>query len=166
MAKTQHCFVVRNHRMYVPPGGSRYNPVGLKVFITGFERDIERLQMLFTSLLVQCDRAMFHAPQGHNEVTEFRRGFITGFFSECTNRLELSTKVAEKKADEETDGRFLPALIDKDEMVEQAVAAKFGELRSVGSNSVNASGWNHGKGAGANADIGNARVGNRKELPQ
>ncbi|ROO90428.1 uncharacterized protein DUF2786 [Actinocorallia herbida] len=113
--------------------------------ILGFPADLDAVELLYTSLLVQADAAM---PKNGSR-RAFRESFLTSFAHHIGERL-LAAAEAETAA--ETD--LLPVLSRRDEAVDKAVDRLFPELTSVRSRRVrDAAGWAEGRRAAREADL-------------
>ncbi len=97
--------------------------------VLGFESDLAAVEVLFTSLLVQANKAMLAA--GRNDRRSRQRGFRSSFLSAYANRigqrLEASTAAEVAGADADHDGRLLPVLTARTDVIDEAVSAMFGD---------------------------------------
>ena len=120
----------------------------------GFPADLDGVEMLFTSLLVQATRAMMQAGSrtsagGRSRTRAFRQSFLTAFAARIGERLTEATGEQTTAAAAEPGGRnLLPVLAARDHAVTDLVDAMFPELvqRSLGS-VTDLEGWNSGRGA-------------------
>jgi len=158
------CRVVMGSKQF-KPGSNRRVVLGQSVWITGYEHDVERLQLTFTSLSVQCTNEMLKATKpAHVEVTEFRRAFVYGYFDRVTTRLREAHERTQTEAVEAFGGSLLPALVDKGSAVDRAYAEQWegqttrGSLDGIGSRH----GRRAGREAGDRADLGHTRFGQSK----
>lgn len=127
------------------------------VTVLGFPADIDAVELLFTSLLVQATTAMTHAGSrrdayGRSTTRSFRQSFLTAYAQRIGERLATVTKEATEQAGREMAGqvdaeRLLPVLASR----EAAVGALTDELfptlvgKSVGVS--NREGWASGRAA-------------------
>lgn len=126
----------------------------------GFPTDLDAVELLFTSLLVQATTAMMHAGSqtdhyGRSSTRSFRQSFLTAYASRIGQRLAEATGAQTSKAASEPAGRnLLPVLAVRSEAVEGAVAAMFPRLTShaVGS-ATNREGWSSGLSAADRAAL-------------
>ena len=91
--------------------------------VVGSAHDIEAVELLVTSLLVQADAAMVrHSRQsgGRARTRSFRQSFLLGYAARIGERLGRATQQA---VDARGDGRLLPALLDHAARVEAAFDA-------------------------------------------
>ncbi len=110
--------------------------VGL-VTVVGFPGDLDAVEVLFTSLLVQATRAMTQAgahrdAAGRSRTRSFRQSFLAGFAMRIGERLNQASQDATDAAVGAAGSGLLPVLASREEKVEQAVQATFGDgLRYV-----------------------------------
>lgn len=126
--------------------------------VHGYESDLDAVEMLYTSLLIQSVSAMKGetVPRGQGAV-EFRRSFLFGFAARVRERLdEVNQAVAD---DVESTGPEGPSvalvLADRRDDVEQAVAARYGRIGTLrrASKSRSLAGHQAGAAAGDRADL-------------
>lgn len=94
----------------------------------GFESDIIKTKMLYVSLLAQCVRERRTVPEYVKDIEmsqkgyiqRWRRDFSVGYASRIRERLMEVKRAEEAAADKASDGRLLPALIDKAALVQEA----------------------------------------------
>ena len=97
----------------------------------GFPADLDAVELLFTSLLVQATTAMMQAGSrtdgyGRSRTRSFRQSFLTAYASRIGQRLAEATGTQTTKAATEPAGRnLLPVLAARSEAVDEAVAAMF-----------------------------------------
>jgi hypothetical protein len=122
--------------------------------VMGFPADLDAVEMLFTSLLVQATTAMMHAgsqrdAHGRSRTRSFRQSFLTSYAQRIGERLADSAGAAQQQAAAESPGTDLvPVLAARDSAVDQAVDEMFPELtqHSVTSAS-DQEGWLRGRAA-------------------
>ena len=116
--------------------------------VVGFECDLEFVDVLYTSLLVQATSAMVAAGSqfdryGRSRTRSFRQSFLLAYAQRIGDRL----RAAETAAVEEYGEELLPVLADRSAAVDDALGAAFpGALNRVVSVS-NAAGWAAGAAA-------------------
>jgi len=160
LAEVHDCKVVLGPKEYLTRG--RYRAKGVWAWVTGYEADLFRLQAIFHSLLVQCSNEMLRATKPWTcEVTEWRRGFIHGYFSRVTRLFREKHHIDIKEADT---GRLLPILKSKVDNVEDVFKERWKSLREVSAGSVTDRGYHSGGKAAERADTGDPRIGSRKAL--
>jgi hypothetical protein len=128
--------------------------------VIGFPADLDAVELLFTSLLVQATTAMMQAGSrtdgyGRSQTRSFRKSFLTGYASRISQRLAEATGAQTTKAATEPAGRnLLPVLAARSEAVEQTVAAMFPEMTHHVVRSVtHTEGWFSGLGAADRATL-------------
>ncbi|MEO3870174.1 DUF2786 domain-containing protein [Nonomuraea sp. B12E4] len=123
---------------------------GQRVHVFGFAADLERADLLATSLLLQMASglARVHPPADVAGVRAYRRSWLLGFTDEVYRLL----CAAESRAAEAGTGAAL-VLADRRAEVERAVADRYPRVRmSVPRTS--GTGYRHGVAAGRRADLG------------
>jgi Protein of unknown function (DUF2786) len=128
--------------------------------VIGFPADLDSVELLFTSLLVQATTAMMQAGSridgyGRSSTRSFRQSFLTGYASRIGQRLAEATGAQTTKAATEPAGRnLLPVLAARNEAVDEAVTAMFPELTNhvVGS-FTHREGWLSGLSAADHAAL-------------
>ncbi len=98
------------------------------VTLLGFEADLVAVELLFTSLLVQANRAMLAAGREDRRARQrgFRSSFLSAYAVRIGQRLEACTADQVSAADADEGGRLLPVLAARDDAVEDAVEKMFG----------------------------------------
>ncbi len=132
--------------------------------VVGFRSDLEAVEMLFTSLLVQVTgAALAHGSVvdefGRNRTASFRRAFILGFAERIGRRFAENRQRAATAATATHGSSVLPVLAARDDEVERAVAEAFPRTGTMRTSASNTAGYSAGYRAGARADIGGRRVG-------
>lgn len=146
-----------------------------RILLCGYESDVERVEMLYTSLLVQATRAMNHPDTKADKPdcihgTAFNRAFLLGFSDEIDLRLKEANIAASSDHEASAgDGRSVAlVLADRAQDAEDFVFKRYGKVGKARSSAPAASytGLTAGGMAGRRADIGTDRRvnGNRKEL--
>ena len=126
----------------------------------GFPADLDAVELLFTSLLVQATTAMMHAGSrtdgsGRSRTRSFRQSFLTAYASRIGHRLAETAGTQTTKAAAEPAGRnLLPVLAARSEAVDEAVAAMFPAMTNHVMGSVtNGDGWFSGLSAADRAAL-------------
>jgi hypothetical protein len=129
------------------------------VTIFGFAADIEVVELLFTSLLVQATSAMTKASQGPGSYSDasFRRAFLIGYAHRINERLESARAAAVGEAEEDLGTSVDLVLAGRNEQVDALVKNTFGKLKATRSRRVDAAGFTAGDAAAAKADLGTRR---------
>jgi Protein of unknown function (DUF2786) len=131
----------------------------------GFASDLERVDLLYTSLLVQASYGLASAPvPRHENVAAYRRSWLIGFTSAVVGRLRAaeSRAAAAAEADARAEGASVGesvalVLADRSVRVDAAVSEAYPRLRSAGPRLLRGSGASRGYAAGERADLGAGR---------
>ncbi|TQF74015.1 DUF2786 domain-containing protein [Rhodococcus spelaei] len=118
--------------------------------VVGSPVDLEQVEMLFTSLLVQATRAMRTEGEKGSRSTPFRKAFLFGFAVRIGQRLTEAGKAATAQAVVESEVEYrdlLPILANRAEAVQAEVARLFGPMREMTCSAVDAGGWHAGRSA-------------------
>ena len=131
--------------------------------VLGHRSDLEVVEVLFTSLLLQATNVMLAqgsviSDWGTNRTRAFRHAFLVGFATTVGQRLEQSRPDATTEADRNPEANVLPVLADRSHRVDEAVAAAFPRLGSFSTSISDGEGLLAGRNAGHRADIGHRRV--------
>ncbi|GAA4585266.1 hypothetical protein BJY16_002970 [Actinoplanes octamycinicus] len=119
--------------------------------VFGFDADIDAVELLYTSLLVQANRAMTRdePAKGKARVKAFRRSFLIAYAARIGERLRQA-------ADREYAGHgdLLPVLRDRDLQVRAAMEKVFPRtVRARGSRVDSLEGWESGRAAADEARL-------------
>jgi hypothetical protein len=123
--------------------------------VFGFDADIDAVEMLYTSLLLQANRAMARAEPaggkaGKSRLKTFRRSFLVAFAVRIGERLAGTAEAAGAAAQ----ANVLPVLADRDEQVREAMHRVFPRTtRARGSRVDSIEGWDSGVEAADRAGI-------------
>lgn len=122
------------------------------VTLIGEPRDLDTVELLTASLLVQATRAMTasgsHVTRsGRSRTRSFRQSFLVAYASRIGERLRETNEQAEAEADAGHSGTLLPVLARRDDAVSAAFAAMFPELVHRGISATNAAGYGAGRAA-------------------
>jgi hypothetical protein len=139
---------------------------GTVLHVFGYASDIERAEMLWTSLLVQQQRALARyqvsARARGNAAKADRRSFLLGFNFAVVARVQAAEERAAEQAEaaDRPEGGTSTALVlaDRSLVVNAQVNAEYPRLRSSRV-TYSGSGYGEGRAAGQKADIGGAKVG-------
>lgn len=127
----------------------------------GHASDLERAELLFTSLLVQAWTGVQRAPVPWREsAAAYRRSWLGGFTYAVGRRLEASESDAVRAS---ASGTAL-VLADRTAEVEQALREAFPDVRRARPRELSGSGGAEGWSAGQRADLGTTRIGGRRAL--
>ncbi|MFJ4880586.1 DUF2786 domain-containing protein [Streptomyces sp. NPDC088745] len=125
--------------------------------VVGFEADLEAVELLYTSLLVQGTAAMTRAEAaqragGRKRTKSFRQSFLTAYASRLGTRLAEATEHAVEEADR--GGALLPVLAARDVAVTDRAEQMFPRTTATRVRGVNdLAGWEHGTAAADRAAV-------------
>jgi hypothetical protein len=150
---------------------TRY-PEGVKelsVHLFGHRSDLQRVEILFTSLLLQAMQALARTPvPGRENPAAFRRSWLAGFSESVTRRLARAERIAAEQAEARFTDRGTSTalvLVDRSAAVEAARDATYPHLSPAATRRLSGSGGAEGWAAGQRADLGGTRItGRRGEL--
>jgi Protein of unknown function (DUF2786) len=139
---------------------------GTRLHVFGYSSDLERADILFTSLLVQMARALAQqlVPAGGGGARAWRRSWMLGYCAAVTARVRAAEEAAVASAPAADAGAGGPSaalvLADRSLVVRRQVAAAYPRLRK---SRVTYSGNGYGAGyrEGQKADIGGAKLRSR-----
>jgi hypothetical protein len=142
----------------------------LSVHLFGYGADLERAEMLFTSLLLQSANALAaeRVPFGHNAAA-YRRSWLAGYTATVANRLHSAEQRARRAADA-TQGHagaqagrsFDLVLVDRAAVVQSRLAEAYPKLGKSRPRQLSGDGYSNGVDAGHRAHLGGgAAVQNR-----
>ena len=131
--------------------------------VMGFFDDVDAVDLLFTSLLVQAETAMragssVRDRSGRRAGKDFRSSFMSAFAVRVGERLTEAARTVRDAARAETGHDLVPLFAAREREVEKAVEQAFGELtysRMRGPYSED--GWNAGRAAADTASLGRRR---------
>ena len=120
--------------------------------VLGFDSDLEFVDVLYTSLLVQATSAMVAAGSqfdrnGRSRTRSFRQAFLLAYASRIGQRLREAEAASRAAATEEYGEALLPVLADRSASVKAAEAEAFPHVVSRSVSVSNAAGWAAGKAA-------------------
>ncbi|MCZ2804478.1 DUF2786 domain-containing protein [Modestobacter sp. VKM Ac-2983] len=132
--------------------------------LVGFRDDVDLVELLVTSLLLQAARALAdaaHSGGARARSTPFRRGFLYSFAQRLEERLTQARDQATAEARVDYGAELAPVLAARSAAVDRAVEELFPSLRRRGGSTVDPAGWHAGRRAADQADLGS----NRRALP-
>lgn len=143
------------------------------VTVIGFPADLDAVELLFTSLLVQANSAMLRAgtkqdAYGRSRTRAFRQSFLVSYAIRIGERLSAASGHAEQQAMAEQAAQqqagasgggkdLVPFLAARHQAVDDAVDAMFGDTltRSRAVRATDAEGWQSGRAAADMASLHN-----------
>lgn len=137
----------------------RVGGTGHAAHLFGMEADLDRTQLLFTSLLVQQAHGLALArPPAWEDARAFRRSWMAGFAVAVRDRLMMAERAARERADAHGTrvGGSSVALVlaDRGARVEAHLASHYPKLRTMRARQLSGSGGRAGYVAGERADLG------------
>ncbi|GAA2472802.1 DUF2786 domain-containing protein [Terrabacter carboxydivorans] len=130
--------------------------------VVGFEADLDAVELLFTSLLVQATRTLAAAGSrstlhGGSRTRSFRQSFLAAFADRIGERLHEATAREEEAAFAANAGgrELVPLLAARAEQVDEALGTWFPEVRQTRVSAArDAEGWHSGRTAADRAQLG------------
>jgi Protein of unknown function (DUF2786) len=119
--------------------------------VFGFDADIDAVELLYTSLLVQANRAMARdePAKGKARIKAFRRSFLVAYGVRIGERLDRADR-----AELAQHADLLPVLRSRDVRVREAMDRAFPRtVRSRGSRVDSLEGWESGRAAADEAEL-------------
>ncbi|WP_170852495.1 DUF2786 domain-containing protein [Blastococcus sp. DSM 46786] len=133
-----------------------YQGLGIATLV-GIRSDLDAVELLFTSLLLQVAQALAAAErqEGRGSASRsFRRAFLLGYAHRIGERLASARRRVTEEAAAERGTDLLPVLRSRQEAVEARTQELFPKVRSSRSrSSVDAGGWYAGRAAAERADV-------------
>jgi hypothetical protein len=125
--------------------------------VFGFPADLEAVEMMFTSLLVQATGAMLRSgthqdEYGRSRTKSFRQSFLSAYAGRIGERLREATRAAVAEASPGTG--LLPVLATREVAVQKAVAEAFPRIRQFANSVTNHDGARAGRAAADLAALG------------
>ena len=139
---------------------------GLRVHIFGYDSDLERTDVLYTSVLIQMWHGLVAAevPADAYSVRAWRRSWLLGFAAAVIAKVRSAEQRAERAASQATDrqsSRAALVLADRSVVIRQNVARAYPHTRSARV-TYTGSGYGDGYEQGKRADLGAGRVGRKR----
>ncbi len=134
---------------------------GSKIHVFGFQSDLERADLLYTSLLVQMWRGLAAAqvPDWSRSPRAWRRSWLLGFASAVVSRVRMAEEQAARAATAPAAGsgsRTALVLADRRQVIQHNIERAYPVTRRARI-SYSGSGYGAGYTEGEKADIGRAR---------
>jgi hypothetical protein len=126
--------------------------------LVGHETDLEAVELLFTSLLVQAVTAMTRTSArpdryGRNTTRSFRQSFLMAYAQRIGERLSQATQQVGEQMAAEVGADLLPVLSARSDAVDAAFEQLFPQLVSHVTTVGNRDGWNSGLAAADRARL-------------
>ncbi|MGI5393645.1 DUF2786 domain-containing protein [Streptomyces sp. CA-251251] len=150
VADANHCRAVWNE------------PLGFST-VVGFEADLEVVELLYTSLLVQAEGAMAKAEAaqragGRKRTKTFRQSFLAAYAHRAGTRLRAAAEAATAGAGTAADVDLLPVLASREVAVTDRLERMFPETTTTRlRGAADAAGWTEGTRAADHARVDRRR---------
>jgi Protein of unknown function (DUF2786) len=128
--------------------------------VVGLPVDLDLVDLLFTSLLVQATRAMAAAGRAGGAGTRspsFRRSFLLSYAERIGERLEEVRHQATDEAAATSGTALVPVMQQRSEAVDEVFERLFPQTYSIQTRAWNSRGWYAGRLAADTADLGSGR---------
>ncbi|MGC0415139.1 DUF2786 domain-containing protein [Embleya sp. AB8] len=128
--------------------------------VVGFDSDLDAVELLYTSLLVQATAAMNRAGSRHHEsgrsrrTKTFRQSFLIAYADRIRERLTAAEEEAVAGANAASDNALLPVLAAREVAVKETTERMFPTQTTHRLRGRDADGWRHGKAAADRAELG------------
>nr|MDT0659905.1 DUF2786 domain-containing protein [Micromonospora sp. DSM 115978] len=138
----------------------RRDGAGYLLHLFGFASDLERTELLYTSLLVQAAHGLAAAdvPPGAHAAA-FRRSWLAGFASVVAARLRDAERAAAGSVPSGSESLAL-VLADRSHRVDRRIAEVYPRIRSAPGRRLAGGGLGSGAAAGRRADLGGTGLAN------
>lgn len=136
----------------------------VELHLFGMQSDLDQLDLLFTSLLIQAMRLLGRQPLPSDPVRQkvYKRDWLQGFTVSVATRLrKIRERTAQQTQQERTDDGPSTALVlaDRSEAVGKAMEAAYPTTRKARRGRSPGAGFGHGYRDGEQADLGQKRAG-------
>ena len=137
-----------------------------RVEVFGYTSDIERVELLFTSLLIQATTQLIHIRPdnhyGYESTAAYRRSWLTGFSNAVYRRLLRAEQSAAATNTTPAGTSTALVLADRTSQVETAFNRAYPRQRTMPKRRLSGTGQHDGYAAGTRADLGSERLFNRR----
>lgn len=131
--------------------------------LIGFESDIERVEILYTSLLLQAFSEAEKSPLPYGSSrTSFKKSFLTGFSVIVGQRLEEAEARARAEYEAERGTSTELVVVDRDQRVKNHYKELYPRTRKNKRSVSDGTGYYRGQAAGERADIGGKHLGGNR----
>lgn len=135
---------------------------GTTIHVFGFTSDIERAEMLYTSLLLQMWQGLSQTevPPGTRSVRSWRRSWLLGFATAVVARVRAAEDAAASRTDGETTAAGTTTalvLADRSALVQRRLVQAYPRIRKTRV-TYSGNGYGTGYSQGQRADIGGTRL--------
>lgn len=138
-----------------------------EVTVFGFRTDLARVELLFTSLLLQASTQLTRVRPEERVFREslaaYRRTWLHGFARAVHERLTAAEENAAWTYSDVAGGKSAELVVrDRTALVQQAFDREYGDLRSAAPRRLSGSGYREGHRAGTRANLDPAALGRRR----
>lgn len=134
----------------------------ISVHLFGYDSDLDRVMLLFTSLLVQAANALRALPiPSFEHPAAFRRSWLAGYSAAIHKRLTEAESAAADDVDTGPGSSLAVVLADRRAVVDHRVRQEYPHLSTGRGRSLSGSGGSAGYAAGQRAHLGSGRRGVR-----
>jgi hypothetical protein len=147
-----------------------YGAGSYRVRVYGFGSDLLRVELLYTSLLLQATRQLVAVRPERDgwygeSTTAYRRSWLHGFACAVHTRLARAERLAATEQPTSAAGTSTALVLrDRTDQVDAAVAAAHPRLRTMRRRDLSGSGHGDGYGAGTRANLGTSALGGTRAL--
>jgi hypothetical protein len=156
---------LRCQTVHTQGGGGPY-----VVRVYGFVSDLERVELLYTSLLPQATRELVYVRPdawGEGSTAAYRRSWLAGYASAVYSRLLRAEQRATAEQPATASGTSTALVLrDRSDRVAAFVSDAHPRLRSMRARTLSGGGRADGYQSGSRADLGARRVGHTRALPR
>ena len=127
--------------------------------LVGMPGDLDAVELLVTSLLLQAARALADAAQvagTRGRSVAYRRGFLYSYAQRIEERLTEARQTAQAEATATYGSALAPVLADRQAAVDRTLEELFPSLRRRSGRTVDPAGWHAGRQAADTADLGSS----------
>jgi hypothetical protein len=138
-----------------------------KVIVLGFASDLQRVELLYTSLLMQATTQLVRIqPYPGESTAAYRRTWMAGFGNAVYKRLrDAEHRAAHNDTNNDSRSSTELVLLDRNQQVENAFEQHFPHTRKAGKRHLSGTGYRDGHHAGQTASLNTTGIGgNRKSL--
>ncbi|WP_405978844.1 DUF2786 domain-containing protein [Streptomyces sp. NBC_00158] len=137
-----------------------------EIHLFGHESDLDRVELLFTSLLLQMFNGMRQGRPRLGEATvTYRKSWMAGFILTVHERLKEIEARARQEAAPSASGRSAELVVaDRRAVTLARFRQAYPNQRNAGTHRRRGSGMNAGREAGRRADLGQTRVSGRRAI--
>lgn len=134
----------------------------LSMHLFGYDSDLARVELLYTSLLLQASTGVVRAPVPWGEnVAAFRRSWLAGFTAAIGQRLHEAEERAAAAAPAAGGRGMALVLADRTAEVDRSMHERYPQLGTAPRRRLSGMGSGDGYAAGQRADLGGTRVDGR-----